>query len=76
MKKKILVDLPDNLIDTETKKLIKSQASKITRLETKVQQLLSIINNDRDIIAKAKQLVEACRQAGDFRDDDEYGDQL
>lgn len=73
MKKRILVDLPDNLIDDETKKLIKSQASKITKLENKVQQLLSIINNDRDAIAKAKQLIEACRQAGDFR---EYGDQL
>lgn len=76
MKKKILIDLPENLISEETKKLIKSQASKITRLETKVSQLQSVIVDNKNIVAKAHQLVEACRQAGDFDYIDEYGDQL
>ena len=74
MKKKILIDLPDNLIDTETKKLIKTQASKITRLEWKVNKLQSEIMDNKDMVLKAYQLVRACKEAGEFHYCDDHGD--
>lgn len=78
MKKKILVDLPDNLIDIEVKKLIKSQTNKISRLEAKIDQLESTIINNKNTVARAHQLVQACKEAGDFyySEDDDYGDEL
>ena len=74
MKKKILVDLPDNLIDTETKKTIKTLKAENSKLRSQNSLLISQALADKYKVEKAERLIEAIRVAGDFCPDECHGD--
>lgn len=74
MKKKLLVDLPDELIDETSKKMIKSLQSENAKLKKENAKYLSQINTNVNVVLRAQRLVEAVRDAGDFCYDHCYGD--
>ena len=66
MKKRILVDLPDDLINIETKKIIQALQKENNKLKTVNGQLISQASYNKELVEKAHKLIEAVREAGDF----------
>jgi len=69
----VKVDVSDKLIDEATKKEIKSLRGQVTRLRNKNEKLEREIHEGKELVNKAWAIVNAVKDAGDFRtDDDDY----
>lgn len=69
----VKVDVSDKLIDEATKKEIKSLRGQVTRLRNKNEKLEREIHEGKELVNKAWAIVNAVKDAGDFRtDNDDY----
>ena len=69
---KVDVNVSDELIDEATKKEIKSLTGQVTRLRNKNEKLERQVREGQEWVRRAKQIIEAIRDAGEFAPDDEY----
>ena len=69
---KVDVDVSDKLIDEATKKEIKSLTGQLTRLRNKNEKLERQIHEGQELVNRARQIIEAVRDAGEFPTDDDY----
>lgn len=69
---KVDVDVSDELIDEATKKEIKSLTGQVTRLRNKNEKLERQVQEGQESVRRAKHIIEAIRDAGEFAADDEY----
>lgn len=74
MKTRVEVQIPLDKIDELSKKKIQSLERENTKLKNKVQQMQSLLDNQKFTIEKAHKIIEAVREAGEFCHDGCYGD--
>ena len=69
---KLTVDIPTSKIDEYSKQQIKSLEAKVERLENKITKLKYEISSNQNMIDRAKRIVKAVREAGEFYEADDW----